>query len=411
MKFHKLSFLILIFFILSTMIFGQNVDRFGRQSETALEFSTLEKKKDLLEQSKKMQIAQPENMMMIPIEKAVDPETYIVGPGDQFGININTIEQLNFATFVGPAGDILIPTVGVVSVNGKTLTEATECIKTFIITEGYKTADVYISLLNVRYFKIQISGAVNKPGFYMVTPLTRIDEILEMAFDFHPFAKEFAIEITKNNGETKVVDYIDYQLTGNLNNNPNFNDGDKIFIPFGDIEKEGVAIRGSINNGGYAIIKPSEKLGDFINRRAGFMETVDMESISITRNEEIINVDAVDLFKTELQAGDIIDISTEKGVSVNGFVQVPGSYKFFPGFTCADYIGLAGGNSKEGNVKKAVVKHADGTIENGTTVIIRRGDQIIVPRSLSQWIVGNTSIFQIIVSMASVYMSYLAATN
>jgi len=411
MKINKLSFLILIIFILATFGFSQNVDRFGRQSETALEFSTMEKKKDLLEESKKLQITQPENMMMIPVEKAVDPNTYIVGPGDQFGININTIEPINFATFVGPSGDLLIPTVGVLNVNGKTLLEASDEIKEFVISNAYKSADVYVALINVRYFKLQISGAVNNPGFYMVTPLTRMDDILEMAFDFHPFAKEFAIEITKNNGEKQTVDYSNYRLTGNLDNNPYFNEGDKIFIPFGDLETEGVAIRGSISNSGYSIIKPNEKLGDFINRRAGFMETVDLGSISISRGKELINVEPVDLFKTELQAGDIIDIFTEKGVSVNGFVQVPGSYKFFPGYTCADYIGLAGGNSIEGNVKKAIVKHADGTIEKGTTTIIRRGDQIIVPRSLTQWIVGNSSIFQIIATMASVYMSYLAATN
>ncbi len=411
MKYYKLL-IFLLAFIFIDMGLGQNLDRFGRQQETALEFPKYEKKKDLLDKSDRIDQIKPENLATIPIEKAVDPEKYIIGPGDQFGININTIEQLNFAVAVGPAGDILIPTVGVVNVNNKTLKNATKCIKNFILEEGYKTADVYVTLINVRYFKIHVAGAVTEPGFYMVTPLTRLDEIIKMALGFHPFAKEFAIEVTKNNQKTKeIVNYLKYLTKGNLENNPNFSDGDQIFVPFGDLEKEGVAIRGSIENAGYDIIQPNETLGNFINRRAGFMETVDLEAISITRDKKILAINLLNLYKTELKAGDIVDIFSEKGVSVNGFVQVPGSYKFFPGYTCADYVGLAGGNSLEGNVNRTVIKHLDGTIEKGPDVIIRRGDLIIVPRSISQWLVGQSSIFQLIASVTSIYMSYLAATK
>ena len=408
LKYRKI--LILLIVILG-IVSAQNVNRFGRQQETALEFSTMDKKKDLFDKSKKSQTLQPQNLLVTPIEKAIDPEAYLVGPGDQFGININSIENLNFVVYVGPAGDILIPTVGVVNVNGQSLTKAIEFIKKFILTEGYKTADVYVSLVNVRKFKIQITGAVNRPGFYVVTPLTRLDEIIEMANGFHNFAKEFAVEISKADKIEQTIDYIEYMSSGSIENNPHFTDDTKIFIPFGDLEKEGVAIRGSIDNSGYDIIKEGETLGNFINRKAVFMETVDLESISITRNDEVITVQPVELFSTLLQAGDIIDISTEKGVSVNGFVQVPGSYKFFPGYTCADYIGLAGGNSLEGNVKRAIIKHVDGTVEKGPDVIIRRGDLIIVPRSLTQWLVGNSSIFQITASLAGIVLSYLAATK
>lgn len=350
MNYSKLSFLLIIL-LLATVSFGQNVDRFGRQQETALDFSALEQQKDLMGQSQSMQALQPENMVMTPVEKAIDPSTYIVGPGDQFAININSIEQLSFTAYVGPTGDILIPTVGVVNVNGSTLSDALESIEKFIIDEGYKTADVYITLLSVRYFKIQIAGAVNNPGFYMVTPLTRLDEIVEMTMGFHPFAKQDSIIIRKNIGGSEVVDFTNFLYKGDLADDPCFVEGDFIFVPF----------------------------------------------------DNRINAD--------LASDEIIQIYTDKGVSVNGYVQVPGSYKFFAGYTVADYIGLAGGNSKEGNAKKAYVKHEDGTLEKGMDVVIQPGDQIIVPRSIAQWIVGNSSIGQLIISAASVYMSYLAATN
>ena len=225
--------ILLTILIMAGILAGQNVDRFGRQRETALEFSTMEQKKDLLKQSKEMNLQTPENLMMLPIEKAVNPNEYIVGPGDQFGININTLENLNFVAYVGPAGDILIPTVGVVNVNKLSLSEAVKTIQQFVLEEGYKTADVYVALINVRQFKIQIAGAVNNPGFYIANPLTRMSEIVEMAMGFHSFAREFATEIHKNGEQIKTIDYLDYILTGNLDNNPNFSEGCKIFVPFG----------------------------------------------------------------------------------------------------------------------------------------------------------------------------------
>lgn len=403
--------LLIVNLLLIYISLAQNVDRFGRQKETAMEFPSLKEKRELTGPSAKISTIQPQDLEMIPIEKAINPDDYIVGPGDQFGISINTFENFDFITYVGPAGDILIPTVGVVNVHNLSLKEAIRRIKEFVLNEGYKVAEVYVSLLNVRHFKIQISGAVNDPGFYIVTPLTRLDEIIELASGFHPFAKEFTIEILDDEKVVNTIDYIDYQITGNLANNPNFSEGMRIFVPYGDIEKEGIVIRGSIYNSGYDIIKPNETLGEFINRRAIFIETVDLKSISITRGNQFIEVVPAFLFDTKLQAGDIIDISTEKGVSVNGFVQVPGSYKFFPGYTCADYIGLAGGNSPEGNVNRAVVKHLDGTVERGPEVTICRGDLIIVPRSLSQWFVGNTSIFQITASVFSIILTFIAATS
>ena len=33
---------------------------------------------------------------ILALEKTIDPETYIIGPGDKFGINIDTMEKMFF---------------------------------------------------------------------------------------------------------------------------------------------------------------------------------------------------------------------------------------------------------------------------------------------------------------------------
>ena len=68
------------------------------------------------------------NKPTIILEKALDPEKYIIGSGDVFGININTMEKMFFSASVGPAGDVLIPGVGSITVTGVSLTKSISMI-------------------------------------------------------------------------------------------------------------------------------------------------------------------------------------------------------------------------------------------------------------------------------------------
>ena len=65
----------------------------------------------------------------VALEKTVDPKDYIIGPGDVFGININTLEKMFFSASVGPVGDILIPGIGSVEISGFSLEQSINLIK------------------------------------------------------------------------------------------------------------------------------------------------------------------------------------------------------------------------------------------------------------------------------------------
>ncbi|MCK4447353.1 MAG: SLBB domain-containing protein, partial [Candidatus Marinimicrobia bacterium] len=190
---------------------------------------------------------------------------------------------------------------------------------------------------------------------------------------------------------------------------------DRIFVPFGDVDKEGVVIRGSIAGSGYDIIQKGETLGDFLQRRAKFSTNADLESVTITRivngKEKFLTIFPKDFKTTVLKPGDAIDILSERGVSVNGFVQTPGGYTFFPGYTSSDYINLAGGNTVEGDPNKSTVRHLDGTIEKGQSVLIRRGDVVVVPRTRKSVFFGDSSILEISAALTTVILTFIAATK
>jgi protein involved in polysaccharide export with SLBB domain len=346
------------------------------------------------------------------LERAIDPVTYILGPGDELGLNILTSENITWPLIVSPSGELLIPSVGVIHVGGKTLQQGINLVEQFIKDRAFPKAQVSMTIVNIRSFLLQVSGAVNSPGFVKVTPVMRLHKVVRKAGNFHQLAREFDITVRSISGEEYKVDYLQFILYGDLGHNPTFQEGDKLIIPFGDVEKEGVVIRGALSGRGYDIIAPSETLEHFLWRKARFLENADLESVTITRQkngkEEHLRIQPERFSSIVLKPGDTIDILRERGVSVNGFVQIPGGFQFFPGFTAADYINLAGGNTTEGNPNRVLIRHLDGSSNRGQDVLVRRGDIIVVPRNLKSSIFGDSSLLQIGTALLTVYLTYLA---
>ena len=93
---------------------------------------------------------------------------------------------------------------------------------------------------------------------------------------------------------------------------------------------------------------------------------------------------------------------------VNGFVKTPGQYKYSPGYIAAGYIGIAGGNLIEGNAKKVIVYHNDGTQEMGQFIVIQRGDIIVMPQTKVSLIIGKLSLLELTSVILTIYLTYLA---
>lgn len=377
----------------------------------AQSFGNIETKTGKVTQpEEKPEMRLPDNILAL--EMTINPANYILGPGDELGLNILTSENITFPLKVTPTGDLFIPAVGIVHVEGLNLSVAARNVEEFIHANAYPNAQVNLVLLNVRYFKIQISGAVNAPGFVIATPADRLNEIIEKCEGFHQLAREFSLEVTRGTGEKLQINYLKYLREGDLENNPTFLEGDRIFVPFGDMKTEGIVLRGAVEGAGYDIIEPHELLGSFLQRSVIFNKNADLESVMITRTENgknvFVSIDPENLFSTELHAGETIDIQWEKGIMINGFVLAPGGFEFFPGYTAADYISMAGGNTVNGNPNRCTVRHRDGSEERGSGVLVRRGDVIIVPRTIKDYIIGDLSALQIVVSVMTIYLTFLA---
>ncbi len=348
------------------------------------------------------------------LEKVINPNQYILGPGDELGINILMGENFTLPLKVTPTGDVFIPSVGVVNVSGMTLSQGIDKIKEYILDNAYPNAKVSIALVNIRYFQVQVIGAVNKPGFVHASAVDRLDRIINRANGFHQLAREFKITVKRNNGKLEIINHLDFIRNGDLSQNPIFLEGDIINIPFGNFSDESVALRGAVKGTGYDVIEPGETLLEFLTRNIKLDTYSDLQSVIVTRHgddsESFIRVLPSEFSHFKLMAGDIIDILRERGIMVIGFVQEPGAYEFIPGYSLSDYISLAGGNTLEGDPNRAVVHHLDGNVDKSKNTPLNRGDVIVVPRTFLNTFVGRLSILQMTAYIFSIYMSYLAAT-
>ena len=118
------------------------------------------------------------------LDQAVDPEKYVVGPGDYFSIVLGgqyNVEEHQL--MVGPEGILFIPNIGQVRVAKLTLAQAREAISQPLRTK-YISVNPNILLLQLRSFRVTVSGAVNKPGLVIVNALDRVSDAIGLSEGF-----------------------------------------------------------------------------------------------------------------------------------------------------------------------------------------------------------------------------------
>ena len=110
----------------------------------------------------------------------VDPDEYLVGPGDTFEVVLRGADLETHILEVDAEGSILIPEIGLVSLSGLTVTEARAKVQQRV-TDVARSLRVDFTLQRVREVRVWVSGLVEEPGFYEVQATMRVSDILELA--------------------------------------------------------------------------------------------------------------------------------------------------------------------------------------------------------------------------------------
>ena len=94
-----------------------------------------------------------------------DFDTYRLGPGDSFFVNVQQFPELSFQATLDIQGNVVVPLEGVISLNGLTLQE-TEALIAQIYNQYVVNPDVSLTLVAQRGVEVTILGEVVRPGYY-----------------------------------------------------------------------------------------------------------------------------------------------------------------------------------------------------------------------------------------------------
>ncbi len=375
----KTSIIILLLFFISINVgFGQSDEEEEKSKfDLKLDFEQPGKTEEYM-------IPQPGWLGQI-FEKEINPNDYILGPGDQLVIKmLGPIEQ-QFVTVVTPEGFIIIPTIPRVYVGGKSLAEAEQLVIQSM-EKIYKDAEFTLNILQMRAFKLYVVGEVTNPGTYVSSSINRVSDVINMAGGLTTWADETSVEIKKSSGVVDTVEINKFYLNGDLDSNPLLNGGETIYIPSIDLNKQNVIVETNEIPDGIYQIKNEESLYEFLKRNKALRQDVELDNIKVKRKSKeyvfnlLDNLDEVKNFILKSHDNIIIQ-SVNNRVFVTGEVMRPTSYPYLANYTAKDYVGHAGLLESSKDINSIRVVHVrTGKTEKGKDVIVEKGDIIIVPR-------------------------------
>jgi len=299
----------------------------------------------------------------VPLEYEIDPNKYLLGPGDQIHVVVTSLENkllpgqdfdlfnaetIEYYSLIGPAGELILPSIGQFQTSGKLYSQIKKEIEIAAVDKSFKKVQVSVRLAALRSFKIKILGGVENPGIVTVTSISRVIDAIKLSKGVQKYGSNEIVFLDRN-GERLELKLKEFFLNGEESQNPLLKEGDVIYIPF---------------------FKNSSQ------HKENFTE-----------------------YKTQQ-------------VIVHGYVRRPRGYSYIPGYRASDYIAMVGGALNIGSEKNTIIYRADGLeLDNAFDEYVEPGDVVFVPESFRSRLFGDISILQTATAVATLYLTYKAAIS
>ena len=353
------------------------------------------------------------------LDGVVDPDAYVVGPGDQLEVLVLGDAQERILEWVGPSGAVVVMPAGVIDVAGLSLSAATRAIVAQL-SPFYPGSVVTVQLRNIRRFRVRVLGEVPHPGEYLATPLTRASDLLleaEGLVQFGPLGVRVAVAgalgeldgaggvgaaaaatdvddaadatvaevmfpegdaqasllrvsrglgsrravtLERRGREPRAVDLVGAVRGWPGKEDPLLLDGDRLIVP--PLLAQ-ITVSGAVNAPGRYELLPGESLADVV-RLAGGMKPTAEPRAWVQRGYGAgtrFVVALVDASSERIRSGDRVHIvdsrdrSRDERVVAHGAVAFPGAYPFLEGDTVEELLEMAGGWSSDAVPEEAYV--------------------------------------------------------
>ena len=299
----------------------------------------------------------------------VDPNTYVLGPGDELELNLWGRLQKTVSLDVSPEGRLFVPGRGAIDVSGKTLAWARERILKSV-AEQYVGVHAEVRLVTLRTFKVFLSGEVKTPGAVEVNSATRASEAIAEA-GLLDGASRRNIIVRHGDGRDSRVDLDWLDRVGRQDRNPMLIDGDVVVVPRAS---EFIEISGAVSRPWRFERVPGDSLSTLLALAGGLMPSASPDKALLVRftsptDRESVLVDMGDpaALAAPAQDGDRLFVHFRPeyhrlmAVQVIGEVSRPGSYPIVPGRDrLSDLVRWCGGFLPQANREAVHLVRAGG---------------------------------------------------
>ena len=200
-----------------------------------------------------------------PLDEPLDPDRYVLGPGDVLELHFWGIENFRLRVTVDLEGRAFVPKIGFLVVRGKTLTETQKILKDSV-ARFFPKLGFGVNLAEPRTFLVQVVDAVVRPGAQQAKALDRVATVITRAGGLGYNASKRRIEVKRLDGTVLVADLLLYTLTGEVKHNPYVLDGDVIRVPYQSIV---VTAGGAVNRPGRYELTGTTDIAELVTLASG----------------------------------------------------------------------------------------------------------------------------------------------
>ncbi|WP_069660405.1 SLBB domain-containing protein [Arcticibacter eurypsychrophilus] len=300
-----------------------------------------------------------------PNLRMATPKGYIIGPDDQLLIDLTGDNEANYKLQVSPDGTIRLQYVGLISVGGLSIEQATSKIRstmgsTYPSLRSGRT-NVAINLGNIRSIKITLLGEVVKPGSYTLSSLSTVFNALNASGGPNENGSFRKIQVIRNNRVVSTIDVYNFLLKGMQSGNIRLQDQDVINIP---VYQARVEMSGEVKRPALYEVLPTESLDDVIRFAGGFSNKAYSAKIKVLQNtnkeRQITDVNADDFLNYRPKNGDKYIVETildrfANRVEIDGAVFRPGQYELESGLTLKQLIEKADGLTEDAFLNRGYI--------------------------------------------------------
>ena len=273
------------------------------------------------------------------------PSGYVVGPGDEFVMQMYGSRNVTVRLTVSRDGSVNIPELGPVSVGGQTFASVKALLESRV--ERQMTGvHANITMGETRTIRVFVLGDAKQAGSYTITGLGTITSALFAAGGVRTIGSLRNIQLKRRGELVRRLDLYDMLIRGDTTDDARLLPDDVIFIPaIGPT----VTVDGEVHRPAIYEIRSESSVADVIKLAGGLTAEADTEKVALTRIDAdlrrvVLRVDLGDGARSEaVRNGDTLHIARlrptlDAGVLVQGYVYSPGAFAYRNGMRLTEVL-------------------------------------------------------------------------